>query len=47
MRSRSNEEARSCTDIEPILKEIVDVLVRDYQPEMIILYGSYAGSYAF
>ena len=39
-----NEEGniRSRADIEPILKEIVEVLVRDYQPETIILYGSYA-----
>ncbi len=33
-----------CTraDIEPILREIVETLVREYKPEMIILYGSYA-----
>ena len=35
-------DARTRADIEPILKEIVEVLVRDYQPETIILYGSYA-----
>ena len=36
------DDSRSRADIEPILKEIVAVLVRDYQPEAIILYGSYA-----
>ena len=35
-------DTRTRTDIEPILKEIVEALVRDYQPELIILYGSYA-----
>lgn len=35
-------DARRREDIEPILKEIVEKLVRDYQPELIILYGSYA-----
>jgi len=40
MKDEGNIKSR--TDIEPILKEIVEVLVRDYQPETIILYGSYA-----
>ena len=42
MSRTSNADARTRADIEPILKEIVEVLVRDYQPELIILYGSYA-----
>ncbi len=39
---KPEEDARTRADIEPILKEIVEVLVREYQPETIILYGSYA-----
>jgi len=35
-------DRRTRAGIEPILKEIVEVLVREYQPELIILYGSYA-----
>jgi predicted nucleotidyltransferase len=35
-------DARNRADIEPILKEIVEILVRDYKPETIILFGSYA-----
>jgi len=35
-------ETRTRANIEPILKEVVEILVRDYQPETIILYGSYA-----
>ncbi len=42
MEHSQNPDARTRADIEPILKEIVEVLVRDYQPETIILYGSYA-----
>ncbi|MBM3326874.1 MAG: nucleotidyltransferase domain-containing protein, partial [Calditrichaeota bacterium] len=35
-------DTRTRADIEPILREVVDILVREYQPELIILYGSYA-----
>ena len=35
-------DRRTRADIEQILKEVVEVLVREYQPETIILYGSYA-----
>ncbi|MBM3328072.1 MAG: hypothetical protein FJY67_01180 [Calditrichaeota bacterium] len=37
-----NQDRRTRADIEPILREVVEILVRDYQPELIILYGSYA-----
>jgi predicted nucleotidyltransferase len=42
MPSKSDRENRTRADIDQVLKEIIDVLVREYQPETIILYGSYA-----
>ncbi len=42
MNSIPDPDLRTRADIEPILKEIVEILVRDYQPELIILYGSFA-----
>lgn len=39
---KPDDDALSRADIEPILREIVETLVREYQPETIILYGSYA-----
>ncbi|MBM3326872.1 MAG: nucleotidyltransferase domain-containing protein [Calditrichaeota bacterium] len=40
--STHQSDTRTRADIEPILREVVDILVREYQPELIILYGSYA-----
>lgn len=39
---KPDDDTRTRADIEPILREIVDLLVREYQPELIILYGSFA-----
>ncbi|MFH0766209.1 MAG: hypothetical protein V2A61_07295 [Calditrichota bacterium] len=30
-------DARTRADIEPILKEVVEILVREYQPESILM----------
>jgi len=35
MNEGNNSETRTRADIEPILKEVVEILVRDYQPETI------------
>jgi|GEM_PF-7098042 len=39
------DDRRTRADIEPILREVVEILVRDYQPELIILYGMIKGRF--
>ena len=36
------KKTKSRADIERILNKIVEILVREYKPETIVLYGSYA-----